>query len=140
MSWRYEKTHYRANRLSRIIYDGGIPPHVKETGPRLRVAPPNHLPISKSQESVSFAGSDSFGPSYSMSRASLSTRIPLVTRSIVEPAVASRPLGKVSESFLIEEPEVVVKKFWCQLSDLDFQVARPNNCPIVSSNEYKIRL
>ena len=55
-----------------------------------------------------------------MSRPPFSREVPVITRRIVESAVAIGPFWKVGEGVLIEEPEIVVEEFRPELSNLNF--------------------
>src|SRR3989442_15894451 len=56
-----------------------------------------------------------------MGRPSSCRRVPVFSRSVVEPAVTPGPVGKVCESIFIEELEIIAHELWLELADDDFQ-------------------
>ena len=80
--------------------------HVREAGSRLGVAPAYRLIVDIGEEALGSAVAYPLGPCGSMLGPSLGRRIPIVSRSIVEAAVAACPVGEIGEG-LVEELQIV---------------------------------
>src|SRR5213596_2796964 len=106
MLGRDQETHYGSDGLGRICYGNLVRAHVCEVGSGLSVAPAYRLIVDIGEEALGAAVACPLGPCGSMLGASLGCRIPIISRSIVEAAVATCPVREVGEG-LVEELQIV---------------------------------
>ncbi len=113
-----------------------VPPgsHVDEACPRLCVTPAHGFFVDIRQQTMGFAMGYPLGPRRSMLRTSVRCRVPVAVRSVIEAAVAARPVRKVREG-LVEEAKIVRKQFRFQLPNRNLQTLghesfRPFSRPI----------
>src|SRR5436309_15895987 len=106
MLGRDQETHYGSNGLLRICYGNLVRAHVCEVGSGLSVAPAYRLIVDIGEEALGSAVAYPLGPCGSMLGPGLCCRVPVVSWSIVEAAVAACPVGKIGEG-LIEELQIV---------------------------------
>src|SRR5207247_226707 len=118
MIGRDQETHYGSDGLVRICYRNSVGAHVCEVGSGLSVAPAYRFIVNIGQEALGSAVAYQLGPCGSMLGPSLSCRIPIVSRSIVEAAVAACPVGEIGEG-LVEELQIVGEQLRLEFSDFN---------------------
>src|SRR5207249_7956375 len=97
---------YGSDGIVGICYGYSVGAHVCEVGSGLSVAPADRLIVDIGEEALGSAVAYQLGSCDSMLGTSLGRRIPIVSRSIVEAAVAACPVGKIGEG-LVEELQIV---------------------------------
>src|SRR5207247_846139 len=105
MIGRDQETHYGSDGLVRICYRNSVGAHVCEVGSGLSVAPAYRFIVNIGQEALGSAVAYQLGPCGSMLGPSLCRRVPVVSWSIVEAAVAACPVGEIGEG-LVEELQI----------------------------------
>src|SRR5207247_9849030 len=116
MLGRDQETHDGSDGHVGICYGDPVGAHVCEIGSGLGVAPAYRLIVNVGEEALGSAVGYPLGPCGSMLRAGFGRRVPVVSWSIVEAAVAACPVGDIGEG-VVEELQIVGEQLRLEFSD-----------------------
>src|SRR5213596_766147 len=106
MLGRDQESHYGSDGIVRICYRNSVGAHVCEVGSGLSVAPAYRFIVNIGEEALGSAVAYPLGPCGAMLRSGLCRRVPVVSQTVVEAAVAACPVGEIGEG-LVEELQIV---------------------------------